>query len=353
MFKWYQNAAICYAYLSDVNIDEKNRASPYPPDFPGSRWFTRGWTLQELLAPLALVFYSADWSRIGNRTDLVGVITAATGIHTPFFEHRDLTRFSIAQRMSWASKRQTTRIEDGAYCLLGLFGVNMPLLYGEGEIAFKRLQLEIMKESDDHTLFAWRITQPLLPWMRSTKREDASFNEADSPVHGILAPSLTSFAGAGHIIQSRIDRAYGSYTTTNSGLQISLPLFSAGTAAVISRTVEKYRSIIPVHHVAILNCEPSNDSKMRVGLCLFENRASGRHYRLTDIVLIPHIEVKSGARHTAVLIHLQEKQQSNSLTYPPYRRVVIHPLDTLTSEFWLNKFVGEIPWIQEPTSTST
>jgi len=148
MFRWYQNATVCYAYLSDVNVNA-------PPDssvrvrsasaIGKSQWFTRGWTLQELIAPRELEFYDDNWTCLGTRGYLQDIIAQATRIPVPILTGKDKpNQYPIAQRMSWASRRKTTRVEDTAYCLLGIFGVNMPLLYGEGERAFIRLQEEIV-----------------------------------------------------------------------------------------------------------------------------------------------------------------------------------------------------------------
>ena len=154
MYRWYQAAEVCYAYLSDVPPQQDASGSA----FANSRWFTRGWTLQELVAPASLIFFGSNWQEVGTKSSLQGVISKITGIHPEALLCADdrLQNFSIAQRMSWASLRQTTRIEDLAYCLMGIFSVNMPMLYGEGERSFIRLQEEIMKSSDDPTIFAWR-----------------------------------------------------------------------------------------------------------------------------------------------------------------------------------------------------
>lgn len=146
MFKWYENAEIGYAYLSDVDAEDE-----IPKQLENSAWFTRGWTLQELLAPGTLVFFDRYWVEIGTKSSLEDHVSKITGI-------RELWNFRsccIAEKMSWAAGRTTTRVEDEAYCLMGLFDVNMPLLYGEGREAFQRLQQEILKSSDDESLFAW------------------------------------------------------------------------------------------------------------------------------------------------------------------------------------------------------
>jgi hypothetical protein len=114
-------------------------------------WFRRGWTLQELLAPQRVEFFNSAWVEIGTKSSLQAEIASVTGI-SDLFGYKDA---SVAQKMSWAANRETTRIEDQAYCLMGLFEVNMPPLYGEGRNAFIRLQLEILNRTDDETIFAW------------------------------------------------------------------------------------------------------------------------------------------------------------------------------------------------------
>ncbi|EXJ58487.1 hypothetical protein A1O7_05913 [Cladophialophora yegresii CBS 114405] len=145
MFRWYAEACVCYAYLS----------GPSSQRFAYRKWWTRGWTLQELLAPKHVVFLDEAWNVLGTRTSLGDEIARACGITGDDIHDFKMNRASIARRMHWASERETTRLEDEAYCLLGIFGVHMPLLYGEGKAAFRRLQSEIMKVSDDESIFAW------------------------------------------------------------------------------------------------------------------------------------------------------------------------------------------------------
>ena len=121
-----------------------------------SRWFTRGWTLQELLAPTRLQFFDRDWKSFGTKFDLIDNISTITKIDLYALTGGDLSRLSVARRMSRVGNRQTTRLEDMAYCLLGIFGINMPLLYGEDAKAFIRPQEEILKITDDQSIFAWR-----------------------------------------------------------------------------------------------------------------------------------------------------------------------------------------------------
>jgi hypothetical protein len=135
MWLWYRDAPICYAYLEDVllNVEDPH----FDAHFELSAWFTRGWTLQELIAPKHVNFYNKSWTLIGTRQTLRRSISEITGIDGDYLNHdRPLSAASVAKRMSWAAHRKTTRLEDIAYCLMGLFFVNMPMLYGEARAHF-------------------------------------------------------------------------------------------------------------------------------------------------------------------------------------------------------------------------
>lgn len=152
MFRWYQNAVKCYVYLSDVSTAKPNAYEfsefTWESSFLESRWFTRGWTLQELLAPHSVEFFSQEGSRLGDKKSLERQIHKITGIATLALRGTPLEEFGIEERLSWAKSRRTTRREDKAYSLLGIFGIYMPLIYGEGEDnAFRRLQEEVNKPS--------------------------------------------------------------------------------------------------------------------------------------------------------------------------------------------------------------
>ena len=158
MFRWYRDAAICYVYLCDTPPAPEPCSTEYSAweaRFTQSVWFSRGWTLQEMIAPQTLIFYTRDWTAAGNKQQFASAIEAKTGVPRHVVVTGDLSNTSIAQRMSWAAHRQTTRTEDMAYCLLGIFDINMPMLYGEGNRAFLRLQQEIIKTSDDMSIFCW------------------------------------------------------------------------------------------------------------------------------------------------------------------------------------------------------
>jgi hypothetical protein len=145
MFRWYRELVKCYCYLCDL------------PDVPfaESRWLTRGWTLQEMIAPEELEFYDKEWRFRGTKSELVDELEAITKVDKNILQGGSLRLKSIAKRRSWAANRVTTRVEDRAYSLLGLFAISMPMLYGEGEKAFIRLQEELVREYDDQSLFCW------------------------------------------------------------------------------------------------------------------------------------------------------------------------------------------------------
>lgn len=159
MFRWYKGAEICYAYLSDVPTSSESQKL-----LVQSKWFTRGWTLQELVATKHLMFFSSLWSEIGPRDKFVNELKDITRIPRRIlqrgFQGLEKDGVLIAQVMNWAKDRQTTRVEDRAYSLLGLFDVFMPMLYGEGERAFRRLQEELLKISGDQSIFAWTGVPP-------------------------------------------------------------------------------------------------------------------------------------------------------------------------------------------------
>jgi hypothetical protein len=137
MFRWYRDAAKCYVYLSDVSlptidIGDKSDQLPWESAFRTSRWFTRGWTLQELIAPISVEFFSKNREFLGDKKSLERPICEITRIPSKALRGGPLAEFGATEQMSWAETRQTTREEDMAYSLLGIFDVHMPLIYGEG-----------------------------------------------------------------------------------------------------------------------------------------------------------------------------------------------------------------------------
>ena len=217
MYRWYQEAEVCYAYLADV---------PSKKAFADSRWFTRGWTLQELIAPSNVIFFDDKWKKLGDKTELQQTISDCTGIPVSILSGADdLDTFSVAQRMSWAAKRKTKKIEDRAYCLMGIFGVNMPLIYGERENSFIRLQEEIMRILDDHSLFAWRAKNQ----------------------NGLLASSPAAFIRSHNIIQfNPFNTLNNPMTVSNRGIHLDVRFIGIGRRAL---------------GVAVLHCREEGSDK--------------------------------------------------------------------------------------------
>lgn len=218
MYQWYQRAKYCYAYLEDVTLPPWSPLEAsgnysfkdWESEFLRSEWFSRGWTLQELIAPKIVRFFSRGWTPLGDKFYLSESISRHCWIDEMVLLGKlPVDRVNIATRMRWASTRKTTRIEDVAYCLLGIFDVNMPLLYGEGQKAFIRLQEEIIKRSDDHSIFTW--TDPAA----SSSTYRSLF--ARSPVEFLRCQNIESF--------SSVD--CDPFVGTNRGLNISLPLQSS------------------------------------------------------------------------------------------------------------------------------
>lgn len=246
MFAWYRDSSVCYAYLLDVKEMD---------GFAKSKWFTRAWTLQELLAPgfrtaeevlvrgndsgllstqsdgsPDVVFFTLDWTPLGTKDSLSTIISNITGIPKEYLKGLSLRDASISMRMSWASDRQATRAEDMAYSLLGLFDVNMPLLYGEGGLkAFRRLQEEIMKMCEDETLLAWESTD--------LQMKDSSMSA--------LARHPKDFWEARDLVPYASDAPSMPYAMTHRGLRIWLSIFSAYIPGNMSVT-DRRRHIKPL-----------------------------------------------------------------------------------------------------------
>ena len=157
MYRWYGNARVCYAYLHDVDgsFPTEEDDEKYPKSNGWPEWFSRGWTLQEMIAPQNLQFFNKDWQPIGNKNRLAETLEEITGVPQHILaDGLEGNRPCVAQIIMWAANRTTTRVEDKAYSLMGLLDVNMPMLYGEGKKAFHRLQLEIIRSSNDQSIFA-------------------------------------------------------------------------------------------------------------------------------------------------------------------------------------------------------
>jgi len=241
MFRWYKRSAICYVYLEDLHADE-----PWL-EFQKCRWLTRGWTLQELIAPAIVHFYDGMWNFRTTKSDSINNISAITGVSQSILRHIvPLRSVSVAQRMSWSAARQTTRIEDRAYCLFGIFNVNMPLLYGEEERAFIRLQVEIMRQGLDFSIFAWKI--PLSPETQH-KPETALYS-------GVLAQSPAWFYDSRRL-NSLWQQMANEFGVENQGIKLDARFLfekhpkKRGTLCVlpVSSSTDDYSIGVALRHV--------------------------------------------------------------------------------------------------------
>jgi len=169
----------CYVYLSDVSIRKRKRKDEgtqhtWEQAFRESRWFTRGWTLQELLASASVQFFSKEGSRLGDKQSLEQEIHEITGIPIPALRGSALSNFSTEQKFGWAKNRKTTREEDWTYSLLGIFEISMPVVYGEGRTnAVRRLKKEINDASNTKKyLRHLYVTDPRADKIRIEKTKD-------------------------------------------------------------------------------------------------------------------------------------------------------------------------------------
>ncbi|KAL7801883.1 hypothetical protein V8C43DRAFT_272207 [Trichoderma afarasin] len=238
MYLWYEKSAECYAYLYDVEpVLAAADAAVFHDNLRRSRWFTRGWTLQELIAPKVVLFYAKDWSFLGQKhtpAEFTKAISEITNIDQEVLNGRiDPLQLSVSARMAWASHRNTTRLEDTAYCLMGLFQVNMPLLYGEGRRAFARLQEEIIQRTDDQSIFAWN-----------------SFDDQDEDpdaLFGLLAQSPAQFklAGSLQVLPPLPIYASAPSSMTNQGIRVQL---------YIQQRASEDQGAMEEDYYAILDC---------------------------------------------------------------------------------------------------
>lgn len=239
MFRWYRDADICYAYLADVA--PVSNTSAFNAAFAASRWFQRGWTLQELIAPHNLRFYNKGWTFVGNKGDLCDLVEEITGIPTNFLlGMAELHHASVAQRMSWAAKRITKRQEDMAYCLLGIFGIYMPMIYGEGDKAFRRLQEHIMKDVGDDSILAWDLDPS--GWTPACA--------AGITPGSALAPAPSFFANSGQV--TAVDRSGHSFDVQGGTIRLPVRLYTTPAGEI----------------VGLLKCGPEANRQTVVGIPL-------------------------------------------------------------------------------------
>ena len=214
MYRWYVGSKICIAYLEDVPKRQ----------LLSSSWFDRGWTLQELIGPKTMIFCNHDWHIIGTRIELIAELSHKTKIPDSVLRHATKpSACSVAQRMSWAAERITTRVEDRAYSLMGLFDVYMPMIYGERERAFLRLQQHIIQKSKDESIFAWCT----------------EFPGNSKTYSGLFAPSPSAYVHCSEIIQTR---GSGGFSEVNG--ELSIPL------QIAAHSMETYLALLHCTHRA-------------------------------------------------------------------------------------------------------
>ena len=228
MYRWYENSRICYAYLHDLTGSSFPIAGDYERYYKSKgwpEWFSRGWTLQEMIAPRDLQFFNRYWHPIGDKRTLSPILEVITRVPQHILkEGLSSNRPCVAQIMSWAAYRTTTRVEDRAYSLMGLLDVNMPMLYGEGKRAFHRLQLEIIRTSNDQSIFAWGCNE-INVRVGSILADDPNFfrycYEMELMNRDEFIESLKGDIPEEELPSIEDDR-FGTFLITNRGIQIWL-----------------------------------------------------------------------------------------------------------------------------------
>ncbi|KAH7348423.1 heterokaryon incompatibility protein-domain-containing protein [Rhexocercosporidium sp. MPI-PUGE-AT-0058] len=232
MFRWYQEAKVCYVYLSDVHLEVNDNLGKLV--IQESKWFKRGWTLQELLAPHEVKFYDSNWRLIGDKESFCPIISSITGIGVNcILDSLEVRREMYFTRISWVEDRETSKAEDIAYCLMGILDVYMPLQYGEGESkAFERLQHALVKRTSSSSLLAWGLsfdqcisTGPDL-WSifpRSIKRQNILAQSPKRFSHQLVLESVATLR----------DRNKA-WVHTNRGLKVELMLVEKADWCIIA-----------------------------------------------------------------------------------------------------------------------
>ncbi|KAM5531373.1 hypothetical protein V8D89_014966 [Ganoderma adspersum] len=351
MYAWYRDAKICFAFLADIPTGSQPSAR-----FNTSRWFTRGWTLQELIAPHNVVFLSEEWEYLGSKHSLAPFLQQITGINQDVLRHKvSLDQVSVAKRMSWASKRETTRLEDEAYSLLGIFDIHMPALYGEGRRAFRRLQEEILRRIPDQSLFAWGnahtcpvpATLTLNPSYAAANpgQTAASTNgvrEEFSPLLSLALPSSMNtcslfatsprdFEGSNGV-NPVVD--YDSFTVLSGGIEV--PIHDYGLSPYGTRTQFALLSLSnkaiahPEDHdyyIAILACTDEHYSSLGLlGRLCVVRRYDSPSYKINQLHATVFLMRFNGPCSLFVLPSRQDSQAHNLLRHIHVRTVYLpHP----------------------------
>lgn len=318
MYRWYENSSICYIYLEDTPQDFDIHRSGGGRIFSilqQCRWVTRGWTLQELIAPSRAHFYFSDWRYIGSKNEqrFIRYLNKITGIETGILAGEvTVTQVSVANRMKWASRRQTSRPEDIAYCLMGIFDVNMPLLYGEGgSKAFLRLQEQILTTIDDQSIFAWKVPREY------DNREN----------HGLLSHSPSYFVDIPsiYLVSTGYSGNKVPWNMTNKGLQLELFLHDYG-----GRPGERYIAILDCFQDrGELDMEPKNENG-NLSPAIHLRRLWGDHFTRVKASICDMVDVDG--KYDGGQVSMFVKQ--NSVSNIPLLKVPDHLRFGLTDEAW-------------------
>lgn len=360
MFAWYYKSTVCYAYLADIDHTKKE-------DFLTSRWWTRSWTLQELLAPLVVKFYDKNWIYIGEKATLAKQISAKTRIDVEtLIERKPMFYRSIAQRMSWAASREATRVEDIAYSLLGIFGINMSLHYGEGRSAFIRLQRKIMRNTNDQSLFAWGFSRrTIYDIVKNSSASEANESNLQSPMEfsglqesfaGMFAHSPSRFKDCGNVVFHHRYAPDTYLAEVGGSMQMEMPLVNTPRGISLPHGSYGYK-------IGLLPCSTKDAPHDLVGLLLrqwtprerFERISPGFH----EFTFLVHPDAVSGAKTEKVWIDNSFRVFQNIYTeLEPSRQISIvlnpryMPPDGFLNEPY--KFIGALPspWAWSPARSA-
>ena len=366
MYRWYQKSAVCYVYLTDV-VNESSPTDLHSSSMWKSRWWSRAWTLQELLAPQEVRFYDQNWQELGTKAANAENIAKQTSIDVGSLrDSRKIATRSVAQRMSWAARREATRTEDLSYSLLGIFQINMAMLYGEGSEAFIRLQREIMHTTDDLSLFAWGLVPSTLEaiFAREIPKDGAwlpkDLLDSDEFVSrfGIFASQPADFAHCQgvesfgqHIGDAHVEEQQGTLT-----------LHAAMISSDSHQLSKSIVSLLPSRYwIAVLPCGLSDRPHMMLALMLhrwhqddLNPHAQPRSMRSTIGRIVSTFLVGSEeiarAEHTAMKIdtlsrvpQFQDASKKNAL----HRTLVLKSRFYRIHQF---KSIGSVHWLHNSSS---
>ncbi|KAH8660308.1 hypothetical protein BX600DRAFT_467538 [Xylariales sp. PMI_506] len=326
MFKWLGQASTCFVYLSDYDT-----ATPTTESLGNAHWFTRGWSLQELIAPPEVHFYDKDWNFFGTKSYLCQELCSITGIdEAVLFPPRDTTireildEVPVGKIMSWASTRYTTRPEDAAYCLLGLFGVSIPIIWGEGaEAAFVRLQEEIIRNRNDLTIFAWCSNDG------GPNSEKSNSVSPTGNYRGVFARSPAEFAGCRALILDVPQRFIPEFSLTNKGIRINTTLHRTTSSEHVFLSLRCHKPANPAATIGIYLKNQGVSTYVRVNPhSLFQIPKDDPYSEPSEVYLSKHLSASIARLLPSVHRHAFHFTFSSNAT-PTFQ-----VMDTKPKELW-------------------